>query len=64
MNTSRFWLVHRVRDDLQLYGVLGTYYLLREDYSFFKTLYTMYVAHHMNKHRDVQERQRITPTLN
>lgn len=48
---SRFWLIQRVRDDLQLYGVIGTYYLLREDFSLFTTLCAMYVAHRINKHR-------------
>lgn len=49
-NTSRFWLMQRVRDDLRLYGVLGTYYLLREEFSLPTTIYAMCVAHSINKH--------------
>lgn len=50
MHNGRFWLVQRVRDDLNLYGKVGTYYLLREEYSLFNTLYVMYVASKINNH--------------
>ena len=56
---GRFWLVQRVRDDLNLYGKIGTYYLLREDYSVFTTLYVMYVANKINKHKEKQYESRI-----
>lgn len=62
-NTSRFWLMQRVRDDLNLYGVLGTYYLLREEYSLPTTLYAMWVAHSINRHNAEPAAPRVTPTL-
>ena len=62
-NTSRFWLMQRVRDDLRLYGVLGTYYLLREEFSLPTTIYAMCVAHSINKHNAEPIGVRITPNL-
>ena len=59
MHNGRFWLVQRVRDDLNLYGKVGTYYLLREEYSLFNTLYVMYVANKINQHKEKQYESRI-----
>ena len=56
---GRFWLVQRVRDDWNLYGKIGTYYLLREDYPVFTTLYVMYVANKINQHKEKQYESRI-----
>lgn len=68
MNEGRFWLVQRVRDELDMYGIVGTYYLLRETHSLPKTIYVMWVASRINKHRSKNEISstigvRTTPNL-